>query len=34
MALANCLIDMPVGTTRIEKGEMVDVILTDQPEPR
>jgi molybdopterin molybdotransferase len=34
MSLANCLIDLPVGPSRIEKGEMVDVILTEQPEPR
>jgi molybdopterin molybdotransferase len=34
MSLANCLIDLPVGPSRIEKGEEVDVILTEQPEPR
>jgi molybdopterin molybdotransferase len=34
MSLANCLIDLPVGQSRIEKGEEVDVILTEQPEPR
>jgi molybdopterin molybdotransferase len=34
MSLANCLIDLPVGPTRIEKGELVEVILTEQPEPR
>jgi molybdopterin molybdotransferase len=34
MSLANCLIDLPVGPSRIEKGEVVDVILTEQPEPR
>jgi molybdopterin molybdotransferase len=34
MSLANCLIDLPVGPSRIEKGEMVDVILTEQPERR
>jgi molybdopterin molybdotransferase len=34
MSLANCLIDLPVGPSRVEKGEMVDVILTEQPEPR
>src|SRR5256712_4119519 len=33
MSLANCLIDLPVGPSRIEKGELVDVILTEQPEP-
>ena len=32
MSLANCLIDLPVGPSRIENGELVDVILTDQPE--
>jgi molybdopterin molybdotransferase len=32
MSLANCLIDLPVGSTRIEPGETVDVILTEQPE--
>jgi len=32
MSLANCLIDLPVGPSRIEKGELVDVILTEQPE--
>jgi molybdopterin molybdotransferase len=31
MALANCLIDLPVGPSRIEQGEIVDVILTEQP---
>ena len=34
MALANCLIDLPPGPSRHEAGEMVDLILTDQPEPR
>ena len=34
MSLANCLIDLPVGSTRIEPGATVDVILTEQPEPR
>jgi molybdopterin molybdotransferase len=34
MSLANCLIDLPVGPSRIERGEQVDVILTEQPEPR
>src|SRR5437867_3265719 len=34
MSLANCLIDLPVGPSRLEKGEMVDVILTEQAEPR
>jgi molybdopterin molybdotransferase len=34
MSLANCLIDLPVGPSRIEQGEIVDVILTEQPEPR
>jgi len=34
MSLANCLIDLPVGPTRIEPGATVDVILTEQPEPR
>ncbi|TMC44596.1 MAG: molybdopterin molybdotransferase MoeA [Chloroflexi bacterium] len=34
MSLANCLIDLPVGPSRIEKGETVDVILTEQPESR
>ncbi|MGH2473095.1 MAG: molybdopterin molybdotransferase MoeA [Candidatus Limnocylindria bacterium] len=33
MSLANCLIDLPVGRSRIEKGEIVDLILTEQPEP-
>jgi molybdopterin molybdotransferase len=32
MALANCLIDLPVGPSRFEAGETVDVILTEQPE--
>jgi molybdopterin molybdotransferase len=31
MSLANCLIDLPVGPSRIEQGEIVDVILTEQP---
>ena len=30
MSLANCLIDLPVGPSRLEKGETVDVILTDR----
>jgi molybdopterin molybdotransferase len=34
MALANCLIDLPAGPSRIDEGETVDVILTEQPEPR
>ena len=34
MALANCLVDFPAGPSRIEAGALVDVILTDQPEPR
>jgi molybdopterin molybdotransferase len=34
MSLANCLIDLPAGPSRIEKGELVDVVLTEQPEPR
>jgi molybdopterin molybdotransferase len=32
MSLANCLIDLPVGPSRIEQGEIVDVILTERPE--
>jgi molybdopterin molybdotransferase len=32
MSLANCLIDLPVGPSRIEEGEIVDVILTELPE--
>jgi len=32
MSLANCLIDLPVGPSRFDKGEIVDVILTEQPE--
>ena len=34
MSLANCLIDLPVGPSRIESGATVDVILTEQSEPR
>jgi len=34
MSLANCLVDLPVGLSRVEQGEIVDVILTDQSEPR
>jgi molybdopterin biosynthesis enzyme len=34
MSLANCLIDLPVGRDRYEAGETVDVILTEQAEPR
>jgi molybdopterin molybdotransferase len=34
MSLANCLIDLPVGPARIDAGAEVDVILTEQPEPR
>src|SRR5216683_66369 len=34
MSLANCLIDLPVGPSRFEQGEIVNVILTEQPEPR
>ena len=33
MALANCLIDLPAGPSRIEAGELVEVILTEQSEP-
>jgi molybdopterin molybdotransferase len=29
MSLANCLIDLPVGPSRIEQGTVVDVILTE-----
>jgi len=29
MSLANCLIDLPVGPSRIEPGTVVDVILTE-----
>ena len=29
MSLANCLIDLPVGPSRVEQGEVVDVILTE-----
>ena len=29
MSLANCLIDLPVGPSRVEQGEIVDVILTE-----
>ncbi len=29
MSLANCLIDLPVGPSRVESGETVDVILTE-----
>ena len=34
MSLANCLIDLPEGRDTYAAGEEVDVILTDQPEPR
>jgi molybdopterin molybdotransferase len=34
MSLANCLIDLPVGPARVAAGETVEVILTEQPEPR
>jgi len=34
MSLANCLIDLPAGRDRHEPGEMVELILTDQPEAR
>lgn len=34
MSLANCLIDLPEGRDRHAAGETVDLILTDQPEPR
>jgi molybdopterin molybdotransferase len=34
MSLANCLIDVPVGITRVDAGDTVEVILTEQPEPR
>ena len=30
MSLANCLVDLPVGLSRIEPGKIVDVILTEQ----
>ena len=29
MSLANCLLDLPVGPSRVEQGEVVDVILTE-----
>jgi len=29
MSLANCLIDLPVGPTRVEQGALVDVILSE-----
>ncbi len=29
MSLANCLIDLPVGASRVEQGAVVDVILTE-----
>jgi molybdopterin molybdotransferase len=29
MSLANCLIDLPVGPTRVEQGALVDVMLTE-----
>ena len=29
MSLANCLIDLPIGPSRIEQGAVVDVILTE-----
>ena len=29
MSLANCLIDLPIGPSRIEQGTVVDVILTE-----
>jgi molybdopterin molybdotransferase len=31
MSLANCLIDLPVGPSRVESEAIVDVILTEQP---
>jgi molybdopterin molybdotransferase len=34
MSLANCLIDLPVGPARVAAGETVELILTEQPEPR
>ena len=34
MVLANCLIDLPEGRDRYAAGETVDVILTEEPEPR
>src|SRR3989441_8509892 len=34
MSLANCLIDLPEGRDHHPAGEEVDVILTEQPEPR
>src|SRR2546425_2864086 len=34
MSLANCLIDLPEGRDQYAAGEEVDVILTEQPEPR
>ena len=32
MSLANCLIDIPETATAAEKGETVEVVLTDLPE--
>ena len=29
MSLANCLIDLPVGPSRVEQDTVVDVILTE-----
>ena len=34
MSLANCLIDLPEGRSHYDAGEVVDVILTEQAEPR
>ncbi|HET8569514.1 MAG TPA: gephyrin-like molybdotransferase Glp [Candidatus Limnocylindria bacterium] len=34
MSLANCLIDLPEGRAAWASGDTVEVILTDQPEPR
>lgn len=34
MALANALVDLPVGPDVVRAGEMVDVILADAPEDR
>ncbi|HKC91726.1 MAG TPA: gephyrin-like molybdotransferase Glp [Candidatus Limnocylindria bacterium] len=33
MSLANCLIDLPVGPSRFEQGEIVDVIFTESSTP-
>src|SRR5438105_12004059 len=34
MVLANCLIALPEGRDRYAAGETVDVVLTEEPEPR